>query len=325
MEYISFGRTGMRVSRLSLGCLAFGSSEWRPWVLNAAECTQLIQAAYEAGINFFDTADAYSAGQSETVLGSALNDMKVRDSVVIATKIGLPMGDRPHERGLSRKRILRGVDDALRRLDTDYIDLLQLHRLDPGTPIEVVLEALDDVVRSGKVLYVGASSMFAWEMCRALYIADREGWTRFANMQAQLNLIYREEEREMLPLCAAEQIAVTVWSPLARGFLAGNRRRGDDGTLRAQTDGLAQKMYYHDNDFDVVDRLCEVARDIGAQPAQVALAWVIRHPANVVPVIGVSNMRQLSEAVEAMDIALSDTDRVRLEEAYRPHPVEWGV
>lgn len=326
MEYTTFGTTGLRVSKLCLGCMAFGSSQWRPWVLDAEESEHMIRSACEAGINFFDTADAYSDGRSEEILGKVLRELRLRDEVVVSTKVGLPLGTGPHQVGLSRKRIVRGLDDSLRRLGTNYVDILLVHRLDSGTSLEVMLEALDHVVRSGKALYIGTSSMFSWQLAKCLSISEQQGLTRFVNMQAQISLIYREDEREMLPLCESERIAVTAWSPLARGFLAGGRDKSHESpTLRTKTDGLAHRMYYHDNDFEVVTRLQEVADSRGISAAQVALAWVIRHPAVTAPLVGASNHKQLEEAIQALEVDLSPEERSALEEPYRPHKVDWGV
>jgi aryl-alcohol dehydrogenase (NADP+) len=275
------------------------------------------------GINFFDTADMYSEGASEEILGRALKDFGPgRDRVVVATKVFNPMGDDPNQRGLSRKHIMHAIDDSLSRLDMDYVDLYWIHRFDYETPIEETLEALDDVVKSGKALYIGASSMFAWQFAKMLYKASEMGLTRFVAMQNHYNLIYREEEREMLPLCREEGIATTPWSPLARGFVAGNRRREDHGdTLRAKTDAYAQDLYYQPSDFDVVERLTEVARKRGVSNAPVALAWVLQQPGITAPIIGASKMSHLEDAVAALSIKLDDAELKALAEPYRPHPI----
>ena len=322
MQYINLGRTGLKVSRLCLGAMTYGSSRWRPWVLDEQESRPFFQRALELGINFFDTADMYSRGVSEQVLGRALHDFTRREEVVIATKVYFPMGESPNQRGLSRLHILRAVEDSLKRLATDYIDLYQIHRWDATTPIEETLEALHDLVKSGMVRYIGASSMYAWQFARSLCLADLHGWTRFVSMQNHYNLVYREEEREMLPLCRAEGVGVIPWSPLARGFLTGNRQTSDYGpTVRAKTDDFAQSMYFQDADFEVVARVVELAKQRYASPAQIALAWLLHQEGVTAPIIGASKMGHLEEAVGALDIQLSMEDRRFLEEPYRPHPV----
>jgi aryl-alcohol dehydrogenase (NADP+) len=276
----------------------------------------------DAGINFFDTADMYSNGLSEEVLGRAMKDFTRRDEVVIATKVFFPMGDRPNQGGLSRVHIMNAIDASLRRLQMDYVDVYQIHRWDPDTPIEETLEALHDVVKSGKARYIGASSMYAWQFAQALSLADRHGWTRFVSMQNHYNLIYREEEREMLPLCRAEGVGVIPWSPLARGFLAGNRSHGGGGdTTRSRTDGYAAEMYYQEADFVVADRAAELARQRGVSSAQIALAWLLHQPDVTAPIIGASKAHQLEEAIAALDIQLSAEERALLEEPYVPHRV----
>jgi aryl-alcohol dehydrogenase (NADP+) len=322
MQYVNFGKSGLKVSRLCLGTMTYGTPAWRPWVLAEEESRPFIKRALEHGITFFDTADMYSLGASEEVLGRALRDFTTRDQVVIATKVFFPMGPGPNDRGLSRKHILDAIDASLRRLGVDYVDLYQIHRLDPDTPIEETLEALHDVVKSGKARYIGASSMYAWQFARALYLADRHGWTRFVSMQNHYNLIYREEEREMLPFCRGEGVGVIPWSPLARGFLAGNRRREDWGeTSRAKTDDYGQKLYYSDADFNVADRVVEVAGERGVKPTQVALAWLLAQPGVTAPIVGASKLEHLDQAVAALDLALTDDERRRLEEPYVPHKV----
>jgi 1-deoxyxylulose-5-phosphate synthase len=323
MEYVRLGSSGLKVSRLCLGAMTYGDPKWRAWVLPEDAGRPFIKGALEHGINFFDTADMYSLGASEEVLGRALHDFAQRENVVIATKVFNPMSDDPNDRGLSRKHIMRSIDRSLKRLQTDYVDLYQIHRWDPETPIEETLQALHDVVRSGKARYIGASSMFAWQFALALYLADLHGWTRFVSMQNHYNLVYREEEREMLPLCRHEGIGVIPWSPLARGFLAGNRTRGADAspTTREQTDNIAHSLYYTDADFDVAERVAEVARHRGVAPAQVALAWLLRQPAVTAPIVGVSKLEQLEQAVDALDVKLSDEEVRRLEEPYVPHRV----
>jgi aryl-alcohol dehydrogenase (NADP+) len=326
MDYIRLGVSGLKVSRLCLGMMTYGSSKWRPWVLDEAESRPFIRKALEKGITFYDTADMYSNGASEEVLGRALKEFARRDAVVIATKVFYKVGDGPNDGGLSRKHILASIDASLRRLQTDHVDLYQIHRWDPETPIEETLDALDDVVRGGKARYIGASSMFAWQFAQALQVSERRGWARFVSMQNHYNLIYREEEREMIPLCRAEGIGIIPWSPLARGFLAGNRNpekgEGQGGaTTRAKTDGFAKEMYYQPEDFTVAERVGEVAKRLGKAPAQVALAWVASRPGVTAPIIGASKPGQIEAAVEALSIQLSDEDVKLLEEPYRPHPV----
>ena len=322
MQYVNLGTTGLKVSRICLGTMTYGDPGWREWVLPEEQGRPFIKRALESGINFFDTADMYSLGASEEVLGRALKDFAARDQVVVATKVFYPMGDGPNDRGLSRKHIFDSIDASLRRLGLDHVDLYQIHRWDPETPVEETLRALHDVVRAGKARYIGASSMYAWQFAKALYLADRHGWTRFVSMQNHYNLVYREEEREMIPLCRAEGIGMIPWSPLARGFLAGNRRRQDWGeTRRAKSDDFAWKLYYADSDFEIVERVVEVAKARGVSPAQVALAWVLRHPGVTAPIIGASKMQQLDEAIAALDIELDEAECQKLEEPYTPHPV----
>ena len=323
MHYLPLGRTGLKVSRICLGAMTYGSSQWRPWILDEEAARPFFRRALDAGINFFDTADMYSLGASEEVLGRAIRDFASRDQVVIATKVFFPMSDAPNDRGLSRKHILHAVDASLRRLGTDYIDLYQIHRFDHETPIEETLEALHDVVKAGKVRYLGASSMFAWQFARMLHVAERHGWTRFVTMQCHYNLVYREEEREMIPLCIDEGIGVIPWSPLARGFLAGNRSRADRAgeTARAKSDDYAQQMYFSDSDFDVVDQVVALAERRGVKPAQIALAWMLHKPGITAPIVGASKMPQLDEALEALSIRLDAEEMAALEAPYRPHPV----
>jgi aryl-alcohol dehydrogenase (NADP+) len=323
MQYVNLGSTGLKVSRICLGVMTYGSKNWRPWVLEEEESRPFIRRALELGINFFDTADMYSLGVSEEILGRALKDFgPPRDRLVIATKLFSPVGDDPNQRGLSRKHVMHSIDDSLRRLGTDYVDLYQIHRFDPSTPIEETLQALDDVVRAGKALYVGASSMWAWQFAKMLYAADRLRLTRFVTMQNHYNLVYREEEREMIPLCLDEGVGLLPWSPLARGFLAGNRRaEGYGDTERAKTDDLAQRYYYQPSDFAIVDRVTEIAAKRGVPNAQIALAWILRQPGVTAPLIGASKMRHLDDAVAALDIGLDDSELNALAEPYQPHPV----
>ena len=322
MQWVNLGQTGLKVSRLCLGTMTYGSKKWRPWVLEEEEARPFFRKAIEAGVNFFDTADMYSVGVSETILGHALGEYTRRDDAVIATKVFYPMGPGLNDRGLSRKHIMQAIDASLRRLSTEYIDLYQIHRFDPETPIEETLEALHDVVKSGKALYIGASSMFAWQFAKMLDIAERRGWTKFVTMQNHYNLVYREEEREMIPLCIDRGIGVIPWSPLARGFLAGNRTRQQRGTTeRAQTDEFAHQMYYTDSDFDVVDRVVELAKRRNVTPAQIALAWILHKPGVTAPIIGASKMEQFEQSLAALDIVLDASELQFLEEPYKPHAV----
>ena len=323
MDYVNLGSTGLKVSRICLGTMTYGSKKWREWVLEEAEARPFYRRAIEAGINFFDTADVYSLGVSEEITGRALKEYgSSRDKLVIATKVFNAMGDDPNQQGLSRKHIMHAIDDSLRRLGTDYVDLYQIHRFDRHTPIEETLEALHDVVRAGKALYIGASSMYAWQFLKMLQTSDRLGLTRFVSMQNHYNLVYREEEREMIPVCIEEGIGLIPWSPLARGFLAGNRNSQNRGeTIRAKTDDFAQKLYYRQSDFTVVDRLTEIAEKRGVQNSQVALAWILSKPGISSPIIGASKMAHLDQALAAMEIRLDDSEIKALEEPYEPHPV----
>jgi aryl-alcohol dehydrogenase (NADP+) len=323
MQKVNLGSAGLKVSRICLGAMTYGSKKWRPWVLEEEESRPFIRRALELGINFFDTADVYSHGVSEEILGRALKDFgPPREQLVIATKVFSPMGDDPNQRGLSRKHIAHSIDNSLRRLGVDYVDLYQIHRFDYQTPIEETIEALDAVVKAGKALYLGASSMFARQFAKMLYTADARGLTRFVSMQNHYNLIYREEEREMIPLCREEGIGLIPWSPLARGFLMGNRRKQDFGeTIRARTDEYAQHMYYQDSDFSVVDRITQIARSRGVSNAQVALAWVLAQPGITSPIIGASRMEHLDDAVAALQLKLEESELNALAEPYQPHPV----
>ena len=323
MEYVNLGSTGLKVSRICLGTMTYGSKKWREWVLEEAEAGPFFRRALEAGINFFDTADIYSLGVSEEITGRALKQYgPSRDKLVIATKVFNAMGDDPNQRGLSRKHIMHAIDDSLRRLQTDYVDLYQIHRFDPHTPIEETLEALDQVVRSGKALYIGASSMYAWQFLKMLQTSDMLGLARFVTMQNHYNLVYREEEREMIPLCLEEGIGLIPWSPLARGFLAGNRNPDSRGeTTRAKTDDFAQKLYYRPSDFVVVDRLSAIAKKRAVHNAQIALAWILSKPGISSPIIGASKMQHLDQAITALDIHLDESEIKALEEPYEPHPV----
>jgi aryl-alcohol dehydrogenase (NADP+) len=323
MEYVKLGRSGLKVSRIILGLMTYGTSKWRPWVLDEEASRPFIKLALEHGINFFDTSNSYSLGVSEEILGRALRDYARRDEVVIATKVFFPTGDGPNDRGLSRVHIMNAIDASLSRLGTDYVDLYQIHRWDPETPIEETLEALHDVVKSGKARYIGASSMYAWQFAKSLYLADLHGWKRFISMQNHYNLVYREEEREMIPLCLAEGIGVIPWSPLARGLLAGNRGRGDqNNTVRGQTDNLSHEWYFQEADFKVTDCVMELAEKRGLKPAQIALAWILHKPGVTAPVIGASKMNHLEEAIAALEIQLTPEEIAFLEEPYQPHPVQ---
>jgi aryl-alcohol dehydrogenase (NADP+) len=303
--------------------MTYGDPAWRAWILSEEQGRPFIRRALERGINFFDTADMYSRGTSEEVLGRAIRDFARRDHVVIATKAFYPMSEDPNDRGLSRKHLMSSIDGSLRRLGTDYVDLYQIHRYDPETPIEETLCALDDIVRAGKARYIGASSMAAWQFARALYLADRHGWTRFVSMQDHYNLVYREEEREMLPLCRDEGIGVIPWSPLARGFLAGNRRAADKGdTARAKTDDFAHRLYYMDSDFRIVERVVSLAGRRGVKPAQIALAWLLRQPGVTAPIVGASKIEHLDQAIDALEISLTDEECRELEALYEPHTVK---
>jgi aryl-alcohol dehydrogenase-like predicted oxidoreductase len=301
--------------------MTYGSRKWRDWVLDEEQSRPYFKRALEAGINFFDTANMYSDGASEEVTGRALRDFAKRDEVVIATKVFNRMSPDPNGAGLSRKAIFQEIDNSLKRLGTDYVDLYQIHRWDYETPIEETLEALHDVVKAGKARYLGASSMFAWQFSQALSIAERHGWTRFVAMQNHYNLIYREEEREMLPLCRDQGIGVIPWSPLARGFLAGNRAKQGGETARAKSDEYASKMYYQDDDFAVAARLTEVAEARGLPNMQVALAWVLSRPGVTAPIVGASKPHHLDDAVAALAVKLSDDEIRRLEEPYKPHQI----
>ena len=322
MEYIRLGATGLKVSRICLGCMSYGqpTDRWL-WALNEEQSRPFIQRALELGINFFDTANVYSSGMSEEVVGRALKNFAARDEVVIATKVHGVMGPGPNDHGLSRKHILSSIDASLKRLETDYVDLYQILRWDYETPIEDTLEALHDVVRMGKARYIGASSMYAWQFTKALYTADLHGWTRFVSMQPHYNLIYREEEREMLPLCQDQKIGVIPWSPLARGLLTGNRVKGGGETERARTDGFGKRLYTRDEDFMIANRVSEVAQARGIPAAQVALAWMLSKPAITAPIIGATKMQHLEDAVAAVSVSLTAEEIQRLEELYQPHPI----
>jgi aryl-alcohol dehydrogenase-like predicted oxidoreductase len=323
MEYVTLGRTGVKVSRLCLGCMSYGTPSWRPWVLDEDDSMPFFRRAVEAGINFFDTADMYSLGVSEEVTGKALRKYARRDEVVIATKLFFPMSKGPNMGGLSRKHIQQACEDSLRRLGVDCIDLYQIHRLDPETPIEEMVAALDWLVQQGKVRYLGASSMYAWQFARCLATADRLGASRFVAMQNHYNLVYREEEREMLPLCQAEGVGVIPWSPLARGLLAGARRSLKDleSTTRSGSDGFAQYLYKEPSDWEVTEAVIAVAAERGVEPAQIALAWLLGRPGVTAPIVGATKLAHLEAALAAVDLELCEEEVARLEAAYRPHSV----
>ena len=321
MEYVNLGKTGLKVSRLCLGCMTYGSKEWREWVLTEEESRPFIQRSLEAGINFFDTANIYSVGVSEEIVAHALRDFAKRDEVVLATKVFNPMRDDPNGRGLSRKAIMTEIDHSLRRLGTDYVDLYQTHRWDYATPIEETMEALHDVVKAGKARYIGASSMFAWQFAKAQHTAELHNWTPFVSMQNHYNLIYREEEREMIPFCRDQGIGLIPWSPLARGFLAGNRDKQGGETIRAKTDDYAKEMYYQDDDFIVANCVTEVASARGVSNMQVALAWVLSRPGVTAPIIGASKLHHLDEAIAGLSVKLSEDEIKKLEEPYKPHRI----
>ncbi|MDL1896856.1 aldo/keto reductase [Anaerolineae bacterium CFX7] len=322
MNYVTLGKTGLKISRLCLGMMSYGSPAWRDWVLSAEDALPFVERALEMGINFFDTANVYSLGVSEEITGRTLRALTQRDEIVVATKVHGKMREGPNGRGLSRKHILNAIDDSLRRLGMDYVDLYQIHRWDQETPIEETMEALHDIVRAGKARYIGASSMYAWQFAKAQYVAEKNGWTQFVSMQNHYNLVYREEEREMIPLCRDMGVGLIPWSPLARGFLAGNRTRDKGGeTTRAKSDPFAQEMYYQDADFQVVERVSELAARMGYKPAQVALAWLLNKPGIDAPIIGATKMYQLEDANIATTIKLSREEMNYLEEPYVPHPI----
>lgn len=337
MQYTRLGRTGLKVSRICLGMMTYGTPQWRPWVMEEEAARPLVRHAVELGINFFDTADMYSGGLSEELTGKFLREFCKREEVVVATKVYYPVDlgfkggasaagskvRRPNMDGLSRKRIFHAVDQSLQRLGLDYIDLYQIHRLDPDTSMEETMEALHDVVKAGKARYIGASSMYAWQFAKMQQIARERGWTPFASMQNHYNLAYREEEREMIPLCRDQGVALLPWSPLARGFLAGNRQRGDKeagATSRAQTDDIAQNYYYRDSDFQVVQALSALAARRDLPNATLAYAWLL-HKGVTAPIVGASKAYQLDQAVAALEARLSDEEVAALQAPYEPHPV----
>ena len=328
MDFLPLGNSGLKVSRLCLGCMSYGSSKARPWILDEDAALPFYHQAIEAGINFFDTADLYSQGMSEEVTGRALKKLGVRrEQAVVATKVFYPTGTSPNEQGTSKKHLRHAIDASLRRLSVDYIDLYQVHRYDRSTPKEETLEALNDLIRQGKVLYLGASSMSVWEFAKFLSVATANGFPRFISMQNHYNLVYREEEREMIPLCREENIGVIPWSPLARGFLAGNRPRSEGGelgqgkTTRAMTDASARRLYYQESDYQVVDRVIDLAKKRAVSNAQIALAWMLHKPAITSPIIGATKPHHLQEAARSLDLHLTEDEIKYLEEPYQPHAV----
>jgi aryl-alcohol dehydrogenase-like predicted oxidoreductase len=323
LDYVRLGSAGLKVSRICLGMMSYGSQAERAWHLDEAAAEAIVKAAIDGGVTFFDTADTYSDGVTEQITGRLLGRLfGQREDYVLATKVYFPTGDGPNDRGLSRKHILAAIDASLRRLGTDYVDLYQIHRWDDQTPIEESMEALHDVVRAGKARYLGASSMFAWQFAKAQHLAERHGWTAFVSMQNHYNLIYREEEREMIPLCADQGVGVLPYSPLARGVLTGNRdRQGERRTVRAGDDPLSDERYNSPGDFDVVDRLAEVAAGRGVPAAQVALAWLLSRPVVTAPIVGATKLGHISDALAAVPLTLREEEVRRLEEPYVPHPV----
>ncbi len=321
MQYTNLGKTGLKVSRLCLGMMTYGSKKWRKWVLDEDQARPFVKRALDGGINFFDTADVYSLGESERMTGNLLKGIK-RETVVVATKVYQQMSDDVNDRGLSRKHILDSIDKSLQRLQMDYVDLYQIHRWDYNTPIEETLEALNDVVRAGKARYIGASSMFAWQFMKALHVSEMNGWAKFVSMQNHYNLVYREEEREMIPLCIDQGIGLIPWSPMARGFFSGDRKPSGGGeTARAQNDPFANELYFREEDFIVAERAHEVAKERGVTASQVALAWMLGKPHITAPIIGSSRIEHLDEAIAALDVKLSEDEIKKLEDAYCPHPI----
>jgi len=322
MDQVRLGNTGLHVSRVCLGMMSYGNDSERPWVLDEAAAEPIVRAAVEGGVTFFDTADTYSAGASEVTTGRLLPKFLSRDELVVATKVFMPMTPGPNGRGLSRTHIIAAIDASLRRLGMDYVDLYQIHRWDPVTPIEETMEALHDIVKAGKARYIGASSMYAWQFAKAQRAAERHGWTPFHSMQNHYNLIYREEEREMIPQCIDMGVGVLPWSPLARGWLAGTRGRdGVRRTARAESDAFQDQLYGLPEDYDVIDRVAEVADARGVPAAQVALAWLLHKPGVTAPIVGATKPEHLQDALAAAELTLSEPEIERLEELYRPHPI----
>ena len=321
MQYTSLGQSGLIVSRICLGCMTYGTPKWRPWVLDEVDARPFYKKALDLGINFFDTADMYSMGVSEEVTGRALRDMARIEEIVLATKVHFPMSDGPNMSGLSRKHILQACDASLRRLGVDTIDLYQIHRFKSSVPIEETLAALDHLVHQGKVRYIGASSGYAWQMARALSRSERNGWARFISMQNHYNLVYREEEREMIPLCLEEGVGILPWSPLARGRLARTSESPSTGTIRADTDTYAVDLYDSPSDLRVIEAVRGVARELGVQPSEVALAWLLQRPGVAAPIVGATRIDHLESAVRALDVKLSDEHVRAVEQPYEPHAV----
>jgi aryl-alcohol dehydrogenase-like predicted oxidoreductase len=323
VDYVNFGSTGLRVSRICLGMMSYGAAPDRPWALGEEDARPIVRAAVEGGVTFFDTADVYNGGESEVLTGRLLRELLSREEMVVATKVFGKTMPGENGRGLGRKHVLASIDASLQRLGLDYVDLYQIHRFDPTTPIEETMEVLNDVVRSGKARYVGASSMYAWQFAKAQHVAERNGWTRFVSMQDHYNLLYREEEREMIPLCLDQGVAIMPWSPLARGRLAGNRAPdGKPLTVRAETDQFAEAFYPRpDLDRPVVERNAEVAAARGVPPAQTALAWLLQRPGVTSPIVGATKVAHVEDALAAAELTLTAEEVALLEEPYAPHPV----
>jgi len=322
VKYVNLGKTGLRISRVCLGMMSYGNDSDRAWALDEDAAEPIVKAAADGGITFFDTADVYSDGASEVATGRLLSKFFSRDQVVVATKVYGAMGPGENDRGLSRKHIMTAIDASLRRLNMDYVDLYQIHRWDSRTPIQETMQGLEDVVRAGKARYIGASSMYAWQFAKAQYCADAHGWTRFSSMQNHYNLLYREEEREMMPQCIDQGVGVIPWSPLARGVLAGNRARsGERHTTRAGSDPFSDSLYGMPSDFDIVDRVAQVAAGRGVPPAQVALAWLLQRPGVSAPIIGATKLEHLHDALAAEQLELTPEEIKSLEDLYVPHPV----
>jgi aryl-alcohol dehydrogenase-like predicted oxidoreductase len=322
MKYTNLGKSGLTVSRICLGCLSYGSSKWRPWVLDEAEARPFYRRALDLGINFFDTADMYSMGVSEEVTGRALREMANMEEIVLATKVHFPMGDGPNMGGLSRKHIVQGCEASLRRLGVETIDLYQIHRFRTDVTIDETLAALDHLVQHGKVRYIGASSGYAWQMAKALSVSERNGWARFISMQNHYNLVYREEEREMIPLCNEEGVGIIPWSPLARGRLARTTPSPSEGTTRAGNDQYAENLYDSPSDLDVIQATRQVAGEIGVKPAEVALAWLLSRQGVAAPIVGATKIEHLETAVKSLDLTLTEDQIQRIETPYLPHSVK---
>jgi 1-deoxyxylulose-5-phosphate synthase len=322
LKYVNLGATGLRVSRVCLGMMSYGNDSERPWVLDEDAAEPIVRAAVDGGVTFFDTADVYSRGASEVATGRLLPKFLDRDQFVLATKVHGSVGPGENDRGLSRKHIMSGIDASLRRLNVDYVDLYQIHRFDGHTPVEETMAALHDVVQAGKARYIGASSMHAWQFAKMQHAADAHGWTRFVSMQNHYNLVYREEEREMIPQCIDQGVGIIPWSPLARGFLAGTRTRdGDRRTVRSGSDPFGDSLYNMPSDFDVVERCVEVAAERGVASAPVALAWLLGRPGVTAPIVGATRLSHLEDALAAEELTLTEEEMRRLEEPYVPHPV----